>query len=208
MAAKDAVAVAKNPQTKASSTQAVLGDTFNPHRTRETYHIRPHPVTGRLIDSHPGTRTVPMRVLGLGISRTGTMSLFTALKRLHFNPYHMAVAAGSPKSNLNVWCEGLNANFNDKGKKWGREEFDKILGNYDAVLDVPAICFVEDLVAAYPEAKVVLSLRDVNAWLKSMDGTAGRVLSWNWDLVASWDASLATPWWNHAKVVMPIAFGG
>ncbi|KAH6889401.1 hypothetical protein B0T10DRAFT_460066 [Thelonectria olida] len=60
-----------------------------------------------------------------------------------------------------------------KGKRWGREEFDKILGGYDAVADVLAICFVEELVAAYPEAKVIVSQRDVDSWLRSMDSTAG-----------------------------------
>ncbi|KAK3045956.1 hypothetical protein LTR09_012520 [Extremus antarcticus] len=208
MAPEAVATMAETLPAKAKSKQTTLADTIKPHRTREMYDIRPHPVTGRLIDSHPGTRTRPMRVLCLGISRTGTMSLFMALQLLGFNPYHMAVALGSPKSNLKLWSEGLNANFNYQGKKWGREEFDKLLGNYDAVLDVPSICFIEDLVAAYPQAKIVLTQRDVDAWLKSMASTAERVLSWNWDLVAPWDHALAGPFWEHAKTVMPIAFGG
>lgn len=190
-----------------ASTQPTLLDTFNPMKTKELYNIKPHPVTGRLIDSHPGKRTKPMRLLCLGMSRTGTMSMFTAMQKLGYKPYHMAVAIGSPKSNLNLWNEALKAKYQGQGKKWGREEFDKILGDYDAVCDVPCICFVEELVAAYPEAKVVLTLRDVDAWLKSMDSTAGKIFSWKgWSTLSKWDPSLAEPFWNHAQLVCPIQF--
>lgn len=135
------------------------------------------------------------------------MALFTALQRLGYTPYHMALAMGSPKTNLALWCEALNAKYHGQGKKWGREEFDRLLGDYDAIADVPGICFVEELVAAYPDAKVVLSTRDVESWLKSMDGTAGRTLSWKgWNLLAKWDSALAGPFWEHANIIMPIQF--
>lgn len=68
----------------------------------------------------------------------------------------MAVAMGSPKSNLDLWAEALRAKYHGEGKKWGREEFDKMLGDYDGIADVPGICFVEELVEAYPDAKIVL----------------------------------------------------
>ncbi|KAH7120290.1 hypothetical protein B0J13DRAFT_457004 [Dactylonectria estremocensis] len=197
-----------SPATKSSRVgQPTMLDTFDPRKIRELYNLRPHPQTGRLIDSYPRTRTRPMRVLCLGQSRTGTMALFTALQRLGYKPYHMTVAMGSPKTNLGLWCEALHAKFSGRGKPWGRAEFDKILGDYDAVADVPAICFVEELVAAYPEAKVVVSMRDVDSWLRSLDSTAGRVLQWPlWESLAAWDKALAGPFWEHAKVVMPANF--
>lgn len=177
------------------------------HRTPEPYTLSPHPTTGRLIDSHPGTRTLPMRVLVLGMSRTGTMSIFTALEKLNYHPYHMAKAVQAPKTNLNVWCEALRAKFHGQGKVWGREEFDKVLGNYDAVADVPCICFAEELIAAYPEAKVLLNERDVDDWLRSMEATAGVVLKWHsFAWLAPWDHALLEPFWEHAKLVMPAQF--
>ena len=193
-------------KTAIPERQLNTSDIFNPTKTKELYNIKPHAVTGRLIDSHPGKRTKPMKVLCLGMSRTGTMSLFTGLQKLGYTPYHMAVALGSPRTSLSCWSEALDAKFNKKGKKWGREEFDKILGDYDAVADVPCICFAEELVAAYPDAKVVLQMRDVEGWAKSMQGSAGKVLAWNWEVVAPWDGSLAGPFWEHAKVVLPAAF--
>ena len=88
----------------------------------------------------------------------------------------MAVAMDSPKSSLGLWTEALQAKYEGKGKKWGREEFDKLLGNFDGICDVPGCLFVEEFREAYPEAKIVLTTRDVDAWLRSMQSTAGTML--------------------------------
>ena len=136
-------------------------DVFNATKTKETLNLKPHPTTGRLIDAHPGKRTISMRVLVLGLSRCGGMSILAALEELGYKPYHMAKAIQAPKTNLDVWREGLDAKFKGKGKPFGREEFDKILGEYDAIVDFPAAAFVEELIEAYPDAKIVLNGRDV-----------------------------------------------
>lgn len=38
--------------------------------------------------------------------------------------------------------------------------------------------FVDELIAAYPEAKVILTSRDVDSWLRSMNNTFYAVLGW------------------------------
>lgn len=189
--------------------QGGLIDTFDPRESKEAMKdLRPHPVTGRLIDSHSGKRAKPMRVLCLGMGRTGTMSLFNGLQKLGYTPYHLAVAMNSPKSSLGLWTEALKAKYEGKGKKWGREEFDKLLGEYDSILDTPGCLFVEELTEAYPEAKVILTTRDVDAWLKSMDATAGTMLGWKtWPYVAPWDNSLAGPFWNFVTYCIPYGYG-
>lgn len=54
--------------------------------------------------------------------------------------------------------------------------------------DVPSICFAEELIKAYPDAKVVLNERDVDKWLESMNATCGVVFGWrSWGWVAPWD---------------------
>jgi len=114
----------------------------------------------------------------------------------------------SPKLSFALWLEALRAKFHSQGAPWGREEFDRILGAYDGVEDVPTICFAEELIAAYPDAKIVLNTRDVDAWLRSMDATVGRVLRWRgWETLSKWDPALAGPWWEHGKVVCPAAYG-
>ncbi|SPJ73164.1 uncharacterized protein FTOL_02893 [Fusarium torulosum] len=189
-------------KSKANNKTTLL-ETMDSRKAHEHYNIKPHPITGRLIDSYPIRRMKPMRVLCLGQSRTGTMAVFTALKQLGYTPYHMSVAIGSSKTNLSLWREALDAKFYGKGKPWGREEFDKILGLHDAVVDIPAICFVEELVAAYPEAKVIVTQRDVDSWLENMDSTGGRVLRWPlWNTLSRWDTSLAGPFYEFSKRAM------
>ena len=53
----------------------------------------------------------------------------------------------------------------------GREVLDRLLGDYSAASDVPVMCFVEDLIAAYPEAKVILVERDIDTWYRSFNDT-------------------------------------
>ena len=71
------------------ATDHIVDDMRNT-KNPEVLSLSPHPVTGRLIDSHPGVRTRPMQVLVLGASRTGTVSIMAALEQLGYNPYHMA----------------------------------------------------------------------------------------------------------------------
>ena len=72
-----------------------------------------------------------------------------------------------------MWMEALRAKYDGIGTPYGRKEFDRLLGHCQAVSDIPAVVFSEELIRAYPEAKVVLTLRNVDAWhesnLKTMD---------------------------------------
>jgi len=69
------------------------------------------------------------------------------------------------------WIEALEAKFEGKGKPFGREEFDGFLSGYSGVADYPAAIFPRELIAAYPAAKVILSIRDEDAWYASMLAT-------------------------------------
>jgi len=52
-----------------------------------------------------------------------------------------------------------------------REFFDKILGSHSGVTDAPCTYFAPELIAAYPEAKVILNYRDVEPWYQSIQST-------------------------------------
>lgn len=170
---------------------------------KEIYYLKPHSETGRVIDSHPGVRTIPMRLLCLGQSRTGTMSIYTALQNLGFRVYHMNEAVKTPKTSFACWIEGVKAKFHGEGKPFGRAEFDKLLGDYDAGADVPVATFGPELIEAYPEAKVLLNTRNVESWLQSMNKTAGKVLSWpSWPYLAPWEGKIVGPWWQFANYIM------
>ncbi|KAJ5785498.1 uncharacterized protein N7503_010710 [Penicillium pulvis] len=121
------------------------------------------------IDRRYSTREVPMKVIMLGFPRTGTVSLTSALKFLGFqHAYHGRDALTINPRDCELWWEALQAKYEGKGKEFGRKEFDQLLGHCQVVSDVPAICFAEELIAAYPDAKVILTVRDVNEWQASV----------------------------------------
>ncbi|KAF4618402.1 hypothetical protein G7Y89_g14901 [Cudoniella acicularis] len=69
------------------------------------------------------------------------------------------------------WIEALEAKFEGKGKDFGREEFDSFLSDYDCLSDYPAAIFPVELINAYPNAKIILTVRDEDLWYKSMMST-------------------------------------
>ncbi|KAK5626226.1 hypothetical protein RRF57_001941 [Xylaria bambusicola] len=75
---------------------------------------------------------------------------------------------------LEMVGEGLKAKYSaDRiGRKpFGRQEFDQLVGNYRAVTDGPFCHFGPELMAAYPEAKVILVERDIGSWFESYKNT-------------------------------------
>ena len=76
----------------------------------------------------------------------------------------MSASVENPPDCL-MWQDALAAKFDGKGQ-FGREEWDALLGHCQAVSDWPAVAFAPELIAAYPEAKVILTTRDVDSWHK------------------------------------------
>ncbi|KAJ5314848.1 uncharacterized protein N7443_001732 [Penicillium atrosanguineum] len=121
-------------------------------------------------DSPPGKkRTVPLECLCLGFNRTGTASMCNALEILGLTCWHSTQFMGARFGDIEMWQEGINRKFFDApGPRYGRAEFDQLLHDYGAVSsDTPAIAFADDLIAAYPDAKVVLVERDIDSWYES-----------------------------------------
>lgn len=72
-----------------------------------------------------------------------------------------------------MWADAIEAKFDpETGRKpIGLADFDNLLGYWAACTDQPAAVFAEELVNAYPAAKVVLVERDVENWYKSYSST-------------------------------------
>lgn len=88
-----------------------------------------------------------------------------ALKTLGYNEvYHGYVCAFSNPKDCELWFKALMAKYCGIGKPFGRAEFDQLLGHCQVVSDFPAIAFAPELIAAYPEAKVILTQRDFDSW--------------------------------------------
>lgn len=112
-------------------------------------------------------RVVPMRVLALGLGRTGTASLRTALEELGFKScYHMMSASVENPPDCLMWSDALAAKYDGVGS-FGREQWDQLFGHCQAVCDWPCVAFAKELIEAYPEAKVLITTREVNSWHSS-----------------------------------------
>lgn len=85
----------------------------------------------RKIDAVRGNREVPMKVLCLGYPRPGTSSLVLALRQLGYNPYFYGAAMCKVDTHMSAWEEAMRAKFYGQGTKYGRAEFDKLLGDFD-----------------------------------------------------------------------------
>ncbi|KAM5450728.1 hypothetical protein MaudCBS49596_004260 [Microsporum audouinii] len=123
------------------------------------------------IDRRTCTRVVPMKVICAGMPRTGTLSLRTALKILGFeDTYHMISCAVENPKDCEIWVDALRAKYEGVGT-FEKKDWDAILGHCQATTDAPGCAFIPELVATYPDAKVVLNKRDVDKWYTSVLNT-------------------------------------
>jgi len=105
-----------------------------------------------------------IKIIGVGLGRTGTLSTQHALNELGYNCYHMMeVMKKYNRSHLDFW---LKIAESPEGTP---HNWDKVFQNYDATVDYPGTCVWKDLVAAYPDAKVILTHhpKGTEGWYKS-----------------------------------------
>ncbi|ORY95641.1 hypothetical protein BCR43DRAFT_493343 [Syncephalastrum racemosum] len=104
----------------------------------------------------------PLKIIGAGYGRTGTDSLRRALNRLGYKTHHM-VELNEPGQRPELFVEQYN---HPESNHW-----DTIYQGFDAAVDWPTAAFVEPLMRRYPDAKVILTERDPDAWVESMKNT-------------------------------------
>ena len=104
------------------------------------------------LDEPSVVRDRPMKVLALGLSRCGTESLKFALEDLGYKGvYHGFEVEGDQSI---VWTRLWDAKVAGVGGEIGVDDFDRLIGNYEAVTDAPGSMFAKELIKAYPDAKV------------------------------------------------------
>ncbi|KAL8992164.1 MAG: hypothetical protein Q9169_007316 [Polycauliona sp. 2 TL-2023] len=144
-----------------------------------------------------------MKVLAMGLGRTGTTALASALKENGYMPYDTYdrfVAGHLPR-----WDEAMNAKFYGKGRPIGKRELDELTGDFDCVLDTPCCFFVEEFCEAYPDAKVILNTRDADSWIKSMRKTLFTVFRWpSWQILRYTDPSFCGTWFRHVTITWKV----
>lgn len=99
-----------------------------------------------------------IEVLGAGFGRTGTNSLKLALEELGFGPcYHMHEVAKN-NGHVDLWNDAIQK---------GDFDAETLYENYQSAVDWPTVTFLPFLLKKYPEARVILTLRDPGEWYES-----------------------------------------
>lgn len=103
-----------------------------------------------------------LKVIGAGGPRTGTASLKTALEIIGFGKcYHMEGLFNNPDQ-VKYWVELFET---------GTTDFDTLFEGYQSTVDFPGYMVYKELLGKYPDAKVVLNLRDPEEWYDSAINT-------------------------------------
>ncbi|KAF7317764.1 hypothetical protein MKEN_00864200 [Mycena kentingensis (nom. inval.)] len=124
-----------------------------------------------------------LEVLCLGFPRTGTSSLRKGLEILgyKFSPTADALTQmRMTRKEREMWNRAIEAKIYGRGRKFGKEEWDELLGVNEGVTavisDLPHLIFTADLIAAYPNAKIILTTREPRKWFKSYSTTLATLL--------------------------------
>ena len=104
---------------------------------------------------------MPLKVVGSGLGRTGTLSLKRALELLGFGPCHHMMEVFQHPDSVPLWVKAGE----------GKPDWDAIFKDYSAMVDYPGCKFWRQLAAYYPTAKVLHSVRDPNLWFDSTQAT-------------------------------------
>ncbi len=115
-----------------------------------------------MTDRGGGEPNVGLQVIGAGLGRTGTTSLKRALEHLLGGPcYHMLEVRERP-DDADAW----GAAYEGRPPEWGR-----FFDGYRATVDWPAAPFWSEISTAFPDALILLSVRDPDAWWTSASNT-------------------------------------
>jgi hypothetical protein len=108
-----------------------------------------------------------LKIIGSGFGRTGTMSLKEALERLAFGPcHHMEELLVHPEQ-VYDW-QGITAG---RRKNW-----EEVFAGYHSQVDWPGAHVWRDLAAAYPQARVIHTVRSEEDWWRSFSQTIAALL--------------------------------
>lgn len=103
-----------------------------------------------------------LKLIGAGLPRTATTTQLFALEQLDLGPcYHMRDLLAELETGLPLWERAAA----------GAPEWDRVLGDVRSAVDWPSARYYRELMEQYPDAKVLLSVRDSEDWVRSMRET-------------------------------------
>ena len=106
-----------------------------------------------------------MRVICAGFGRTGTSSLKGALELLLGGPCFHFEELFKHTHHRRAWA--------DLARGGPEPEWPRLYEGYQAAVDFPTCTFWEELAEAFPDALIVLSVREPESWVRSWMGLWG-----------------------------------
>lgn len=103
-----------------------------------------------------------LKVIGAGFGRTGTDSMREALDILGFGPCHHMREVNNNAEQKRLWralVQGAPA------------DWQQLFAGYASCVDWPSAHYWRELIAAYPQAKVILTWRTAESWWTSFEQT-------------------------------------
>jgi hypothetical protein len=103
-----------------------------------------------------------MKIIGAGFGRTGTTSLKAALEALGFGPSYRLDEVFKHPEQVAFW---------EAARRGERVDWEGFFAGYGLAVDWPAFSFYGELMEAFPEAPVILTVRDPGRWYESVRST-------------------------------------
>ena len=103
-----------------------------------------------------------IQIIGTGVGRTGTHSLKLALEQLGFGKcYHM----------IELFIHPEDLVYFEKAERGEAVDWDKLFEGYNSAVDYPVARYYKELIAKYPNAKIIHTVRDPESWYQSATET-------------------------------------
>ncbi len=102
-----------------------------------------------------------IELIGAGLPRTGTLTQKLALEELGLGPCYHWVNLLADLDQVELWNRAMD----------GETLWEEIFGDYRSTADWPGGYFYRELMDFYPDAKVLLSVREPESWERSFRET-------------------------------------
>lgn len=109
-----------------------------------------------------------LKVVGVGVGRTGTYSLKLAINQIGMGAcHHMDEVLHNMSKQVPLWSAAAA----------GKPDWRQIYHGYESAVDWPTACFFRELAEEFPTAKFVLTQRDPEKWANSFGATIYKLLA-------------------------------
>ncbi len=109
-----------------------------------------------------------LAIIGPGFGRTATNSLKIALEHLGFGPCHHMFEVRDNPGQLADW---------EAAARGEQVDWDRVFRGYRSQVDWPGARYWRELAQHWPEAKVILTVREPDAWFDSVQATIAPFLA-------------------------------